>query len=149
MKRFYATLLSGLFLFINYNVSGQLDTSGFALYNSIGDKNFAYVNDGNIWFGEKVRLSKPLLQSSYIIVDERRFKTSNVKFYRSHKGFFANVSSIEFTSDFAERTITGNINFYEIEAVLNASALGKSYAGLAPFTITISTEPDFISLISA
>ncbi len=81
-----------------------------------GDSSLYYIElfDRQKIYGQLIYLKHPWFGKSHFWVDSTRYAISQVKFYRNHIGYFANVKPLMlFKPDvFAERIIEGKINMY-------------------------------------
>lgn len=75
------------------------------------NRNFVYKTNGEIIYGRYIDYKTPLFKSNYILVDEIKIPSNDVKFYQSERGFFGSLSQLG--NGFAERIIKGRINYFE------------------------------------
>lgn len=83
--------------------------------DSLIDVNYVYLYTRGIVKAESIVYEDNFLISDYFLVDGKKFKLNEVKFYQTEAGFFGNVKDVGFQSGFAERTQSGDINLFELE----------------------------------
>jgi hypothetical protein len=89
-------------------------------------KNYAYLFDGTIQYGNIVEFRWGFLQAPKILVDNKEIPVYNVKFYKSETGFFGNVGNKNGSGAFAQRERKGKVNLYKL---IQTQSTGPTYYG--------------------
>jgi hypothetical protein len=78
---------------------------------------YIFYSNSEINYCERIEYKKPVLGSSYFLIDSQKVDPSRIMFYREGRGFWANTKNLSSSgvSGFVPRIIKGNINLYEKE----------------------------------
>lgn len=97
--------------------------------DSINDsKNYIYKFSGEVLYCDKIEFKKPQFSGDYMEIDGIKHNKSEVKFYNSNNGFFANrkyLTSSHYVS-FCKRIEKGNVNIYSKESFFYKSVLSTN-----------------------
>jgi len=103
------------------------------------NKSFVYKVNGEVVYGRSIRYKTPLFKKKYLLVDDVKILSKEVKFYKSERGFFGSVQNVG--SGFAERIMKGKVNYFE--------QIGSSYAAPMPsaggFGMTMGTRSSTVA----
>ncbi|WP_107216198.1 hypothetical protein [Pedobacter yulinensis] len=91
--------------------------------------NYLYLYSDSLVQAERIRLRADALNSFYFRADSRRVPASQVKFFSSDEGFFANTRRLNLAnvSSFSERILEGRLNLYQQQPYLGD--VGSGYYG--------------------
>jgi hypothetical protein len=79
-------------------------------------KNYVYLFNGSVEYGNIVEQKMGLFQGAKIRADNKEWSPKEVRFYKSERGFYANIGPAKGKTSrtFAQRERTGNINLYRL-----------------------------------
>lgn len=77
--------------------------------------NFVYLYSDSVIYANNIRLRSDFFNSKQLRVDSKPMSLTQVKFFKSDEGFFANTSKLNTwkTKGLAERVIEGKINLFQ------------------------------------
>ncbi len=103
------------------------------------NKNFIYKTNGEVIYGRNIDYKTPLFKKKYLLIDDVKIFSKEVKFYKSERGFFGSLENIR--SGFAQRIMKGKINYFEQVTMSNSTAMPMN----GGFGMTMSTPTTSIS----
>jgi hypothetical protein len=95
-------------------------------------KNYVYLFDGTVQYGNIIDYNRGFLQSPKIAVDSKEISVYNVKFYKNETGFFGNIGGKgNGTATFAQCERRGNVNLFKlIQTYYNPGMYNPGFGGM-------------------
>jgi hypothetical protein len=96
-------------------------------------KNYVYLFDGTVQYGNIIDFNRGFLQTSKIVIDNNKeFSVYNVKFYKNETGFFGNTGgSGSGGTMFAQCERKGNVNLFKlIQTYYNPGMYNPGFGGM-------------------
>jgi len=108
LSKLTSLIAAASFILSVLSVMAQIDES----------KPFVYLQNGNVVYSNSIRVSQGLFKEK-LVIDKKKYEMNEIKFINEGNGFYANTLGVygKKKSAFAERTVKGPINVFEMVEV--------------------------------